>query len=174
MRRSTLFGAPLAVLTLSLATEATAQDLSKTVLALDLDFAGPLSELGVNGGGGGAVRVGRKLDLVLLSLTPEIGGGYHAFSGANGGEIYQGFLGGRVGIGKVFEPSIFAHIGLGRLSAEVTKRTAATFEAGAAFDFTLLPLIDLGAHASYNVLLPRDNYASFNWYLLGLHVALEF
>lgn len=58
-------------------------------------------------------------------------------------------------------------------SVRVTKRTATTFEAGAAFDFTLLPLIDLG-HGSYNVLLPRDNYASFNWYLLGLHVALEF
>lgn len=151
-----------------------ADDSSKTVLAFDLDFIAPLREPGSDIGGGGAVRLGRKMDFVLVSLTPEIGGGYDHFNGDNNAAVYRGFIGGRLGFGKLIEPSVFAHIGVGKLDADVGSHTAAAFDAGVALDLTFLPLINLGAHASYNTLLAQANYSSFDWLALGLHVALVF
>ena len=149
-------------------------DRSKTVLAFDLDFVAALSAPGANIGGGGAVRLGRKIDLILVSLTPEIGGSYDRFNGFNNDRIYRGFVGGRLGFGKIIEPSVFAHIGVGRFDANVASHTAPVFDAGIALDLTFLPLINVGAHASYNRLFPQENHASFNWLALGLHVALVF
>ena len=156
------------------AREDGADDKSKTILAFDLDFVAPLREPGADIGGGGAVRLGRKMDFVLVSLTPEIGGGYDGFSGDAKAGIYRGFIGARLGFGKIIEPSVFAHIGVGRLDADFGNHTAATFDGGIALDLTFLPLINLGAHASYNTLLAQSNYSSFDWLALGLHVALVF
>jgi hypothetical protein len=154
--------------------EAREDDKAKTVLAFDLDFVASLRETGSDIGAGGAVRLGRKLDFVLVSLTPEIGGSYDRFNGDNNAGIYRGFIGGRLGFGKVIEPSVFAHIGVGRLDANLGSRTAPTFDAGIALDLTFLPLINLGAHASYNTLWSQDNYSSFDWLSFGLHAALVF
>jgi len=147
---------------------------SSTVLAFDLDYVAALSAPGADNGGGGALRLGRKFDLILVSLTPEIGGSYDRFNGSNNDRIYRGFIGGRLGLGKIIEPSVFAHIGVGRFDADVASHTAPVFDAGIALDFTLLPLINLGAHGSYNTLLPQGDHSSFNWLALGLHVALVF
>ena len=114
------------------------------------------------------------MDLVLVSLTPEIGGGYDRFNGDNNARIYRGFIGGRLGFGKIIEPSVFAHIGVGKLNANFGNHTAAVFDGGIALDLTLLPLINLGAHASYNSLFAQGNYSSFDWLGFGLHVALVF
>jgi hypothetical protein len=149
-------------------------DKSKTVLAFDLDFLATLREPGADIGGGGAVRLGQKMDLILVSLTPEIGGSYDRFNGDNNDRIYRGFIGARLGFGKLIEPSVFAHIGVGRFDANVASHTAPVFDAGIALDLTFLPLINLGAHAGYNRLFPQENHASFNWLALGLHVALVF
>jgi hypothetical protein len=156
------------------AREDRGDDKSNTVLAFDLDFIAPIRESGADIGAGGAVRLGRKIDLVLVSLTPEIGGGYDRFNGDNDARIYRGFIGARLGFGKVIEPSVFAHIGVGKLDANFGGHTAATVDAGIALDLTFLPLINLGAHASYNSLLSQNNYSSFDWLALGLHIALVF
>jgi hypothetical protein len=147
---------------------------SKTVLAFDLDFVASLGAPGADIGGGGALRLGRKMDLILVSLTPEIGGSYDRFNGFNNDRIYRGFIGGRLGFGKIIEPSVFAHIGVGRFDANVASHTAPVFDAGIALDLTFLPLINLGAHASYNTLFSQGDHSSFNWLALGLHVALVF
>jgi len=152
--------------------EARDDDSSKTVLAFDLDFVASLREPGADIGGGGALRLGRKIDLILVSLTPEIGGSYDRFNGDNQARIYRGFIGGRLGFGKVIEPSVFAHIGVGRFDANIGSHTAPVFDAGIALDLTFLPLINLGAHASYNTLFAQENHDSFNWLALGLHAAL--
>jgi len=154
--------------------EEKSDDKSKTVLAFDLDFVATLREPGADIGGGGAVRLGRKLDLVLVSLTPEIGGSYDRLNGDNNARIYRGCIGGRLGIGKLIEPSVFAHIGVGKLDANLGSHTAVAFDAGIALDLTFLPLINVGAHASYNTLWPQGDYSSFNWLALGLHAALVF
>jgi hypothetical protein len=147
--------------------------MAKTVIALDVDYAAPVSESETDGGGGGALRVGEKLDLVLVSLTPEIGGSYHGFGGDRSPQVYRGFIGGRVGIGKVIEPSIFAHVGAGKIDG-AADYVAPTVDVGAALDLTLLPIVNLGVHASYDTLLAQDDHSAFDWYILGIHAALEF
>lgn len=157
-----------------MAVSRTAQaDVSKTVVALDLDFASSVKEPKTDLGGGGALRVGRKLDLLLLSLTPELGGAYHAFGGDAGTSVFSGFIGGRLGIGKVVEPSVFAHAGVAHVSG-VVDRTAPQLDGGVALDLTLLPLINLGVHGSYNVVLPSDDALAVKFFIAGAHAAFVF
>jgi hypothetical protein len=142
-----------------------------TQVAVDFDFGAALDEPGIDQGGGGAIRVGQKFDLLLLSLTPEAGGSYHAFSGDAGSKIYSGFLGGKLGIGAVVQPSIFAHLGVAHLDA-IESRTAPKLDGGLALDFTLIPLIDLGVHGGYNVMFPSSDQESLSWLTFGAHAAL--
>ena len=146
-------------------------DKSKTHIAVDFDFGSALDTPETSSGGGGAVRLGQEFDLFLVSLTPEMGGSYHAFGGDRETKIYEGFLGGRLAVGKIVEPSIFAHLGVGRVTGLET-RTAPVMDAGLAVDFTLLPLIDLGVHGAYNTMLPRDDGSSLEFLTLGAHAAL--
>jgi hypothetical protein len=147
------------------------RDDSNTSIALDFDVGVALDQPGTKSGGGGALRVGQELDLLLFSLTPELGGHYHAFGGDDQTRLYGGFLGGRLAIGKIIEPAIFAHAGIARVEG-FESRTAPMLDGGLALDFTLLPLLDLGVHGAYNVMLPRDEGTRLEFVTLGAHAAL--
>ena len=146
-------------------------DRSKTHIAVDFDFDTALDAPGADAGGGGALRLGQKFDILLVSLTPEFGGGYHAFGGNDQTRLYSGFIGGRLGIGKIVEPSIFAHLGLAH-AAGLENRTAPIMDAGLAVDLTLLPLIDLGFHAGYNAMFPRNDGSALKFLTLGAQAAI--
>jgi hypothetical protein len=146
-------------------------DTSKTHIAVDFDFGSALDAPRTKAGGGGALRLGQEFDLLLVSLTPEFGGSYHAFGGNDETKLYSGFLGGRLAIGKIVEPSVFGHLGVGHV-AGLESRTAPIMDAGLAIDFTLLPLIDLGVHGAYNVMMPRDDGSALKFVTLGAHAAL--
>jgi len=145
----------------------------RTQIAVDFDFTTAVDEATTDSGGGGALRLGRKLDLFVVSLTPEVGGGYHGFGGSSDAQLYSGFLGGRLGFGKIIEPSVFGHVGIGRLEG-VAPRTAPVLDAGVALDLTILPLIDLGVHGAYNVMMPKDDGSALKFVILGAHAALVF
>lgn len=145
--------------------------IGRTHIAFDFDFGSAVDAPGSKSGGGGALRLGEEFDLLLVSLTPEFGGGYHAFGDDAHTKIYSGFLGGRLGVGKIIEPSIFGHVGVAKADGYQT-RTAPMLDAGLAIDFTLLPLIDLGVHGGYNVLLPNNDDAALKYFTLGAQVAL--
>jgi hypothetical protein len=147
------------------------RDDTTTHIALDFDFGAALDEPGTTSGGGGALRIGREWDLFLISLTPEIGGSYHAFGGDDETRIYSGFLGGRLAVGKIIEPAIFGHVGVGHVRG-FESRTAPMLDGGLAVDFTLLPLIDLGVHGGYNMMFPRDDGSALEFVTLGAHAAL--
>lgn len=146
-------------------------DTSKTHIAVDFDFGSALDAPQTKSGGGGALRLGQEFDLFLVSLTPELGGSYHAFGGNDETKLYSGFLGGRLAIGKIVEPSIFGHLGVAHV-AGLESRTAPIMDGGLAVDFTLLPLIDLGVHGAYNVMFPRDDGSALKFLTLGAHAAL--
>jgi len=146
---------------------------STTQIAVDFDLNTAVDEPATDSGGGGALRLGRQYGLVLVSLTPEIGGSYRAFAGDAETKLYSGFLGGRLGIGQIIEPSIFAHVGVAHVSGW-EKRTAPILDGGLALDLTLLPLINLGVHGAYNVMLPRDDGSAFKFVTVGAHAALMF
>jgi hypothetical protein len=147
------------------------RDTSKTHIAADFDFNSAVNAPEIDAGGGGALRLGQELDLFLVSLTPELGGSYHGFSGEDRTKLYAGFLGGRFAVGKIIEPSLFGHVGVGRLDGLET-RTAPLLDGGLAIDFTLLPLLDLGVHGAYNVLLLRGDAQAFKFVTLGAQAAL--
>lgn len=51
--------------------------------------------------------------------------------------------------------------------------TGFTYDVGALFDFTLLPLVNVGVHAAYNQIPGRDD-PSLQWVSMGGHVELVF
>ncbi|HVY25964.1 MAG TPA: hypothetical protein VHB79_05405 [Polyangiaceae bacterium] len=173
-----LFGLGAGIASLTWASNACADDdddhkVGRTTIGLDVDFNTLVDTSRDESGGGGALRVGRQLGLILIKLTPELGGSYHAFSGQGDAHLYSGFVGGRLGFGAVIEPSIYGHVGLAHISG-FESRTAPLLDAGLAVDLTLLPLIDLGLHAGYNVMLPRENDPAFKFVTLGAQAALVF
>jgi hypothetical protein len=148
---------------------------SGTSIGVDLDYTNGIDEPAVSGGTGFNGRLGYKLDLVMLQLTPEIGGAYHTFAGDAGAKLSQFIVGGRVSFLKVLEPGVYAHLGYGHLSGNIGDgRSAATVDAGVTLDLTILPLVDIGVHGGYNGMLKSGDYQAFDTYVLGLHGALVF
>jgi hypothetical protein len=163
----------LAVGALCLFTAGAANAKGGSRLGLDLDYAIPIQESGVDPGKGLALRYGYKLDLVVLSITPEVGGGAYWFGGVAEPRLLAGSLGGRVAFGKVLEPGIFAHVGYGSLKVLDESRSGPTVDAGLTLDLTIIPLVDLGVHAAYDAVLIKDSDA-FDWVRVGVHAALAF
>lgn len=147
---------------------------SGTSIGVDIDYTNGINEPAVSGGTGFNGRLGYKLDLIVLQLTPEIGGGYHTFAGDAGLKFAQGIVGGRMQFLKVLEPGIYAHLGYGHLSGDFPGYSGATGDAGVTLDLTLLPLVDIGAHAGYNGMFKSGDHPAFDSYVLGLHGALIF
>jgi hypothetical protein len=144
-------------------------------VALDLDYAGTIDEDDIGSGTGGALRFGYEVDLIAVSLTAEVGASYHTFTGDLDPSHYEGFVGARLAFGKIIEPSIFAHAGIGRLNLDAVDvhDTGPEFDVGLALDLTVLPLLDVGVHAAYDF-QKLDSGDNFDWYRVGAHVALVF
>jgi len=147
---------------------------SGTSIGVDLDYTNGIEEPQVGAGTGFNGRLGYKLDLLVLQITPEIGGGYHTFSGDAAAKLSQGIIGGRVSFLKVLQPGVYAHLGYGHLSTVGSSHSGATADAGVTLDLTILPLIDLGVHAGYNGMLKKGDHPAFDSYVLGVHGALTF
>jgi len=152
----------------------TANARSGTAIGVDLDYTNGINEPHVGSGTGFNVRLGYKVDLLALQLTPELGGGYHTYSGDASSKLSQGIVGGRLQFGKILEPGLYAHLGYGHLSTAAASHSGATVDAGVTLDLTLLPFIDLGVHAGYDGMLKSGDYDAFNTYVLGVHGALIF
>lgn len=154
---------------------------AETQLGLDADLAFPLDDIEVDRGGGANVRLGRRLDMTLLTLTGEALGGYHQFGGAMKPRVYRGAVGARLGIGAVVRAVGFAHAGLGHATFTQPEgsfpdlgRTAFAYDAGGGLDFTLLPLLDLGVHGAYNAVAAGSSESKFTWATVGAHAELVF
>jgi len=152
-----------------------AQAKSGIAIGADLDYTDAVEESAVGGGSGFNVRLGYKLDLVGIQLTPELGGAYHGFSGDLGPKFSQGIVGARLSFLKVLEPGIYAHLGYGNLSVAGREgRSGATADAGVTLDLTMLPLVDVGIHGGYNGMLKSEDYPAFDSYVVGIHGAVIF
>ena len=163
--------AAASILLVSSAAHAT----SGTAIGVDLDYTNGINEPHVGSGTGFNVRLGYKVDLLAAQLTPEIGGGYHGFSGDAKAKLARGFIGGRLQFGRLLEPGLYAHLGYGHLgSALGNEHSGATADAGVTLDLTLLPLIDLGVHAGYSGMLKSGDFQAFDSYVLGAHASLIF
>jgi hypothetical protein len=147
---------------------------TQTQLALDLDFAHPLAESAVDSGGGGVLRLGQQLDLAAITVTGELGLGYHTFGGVEGPRDYAAMAGGRLAIGKVLEPGAFIHIGASRLVDEFEASWSPEMDMGLFLELTIFPLVDLGVHGTYVHRFATTDTGSFKYLMVGPHVALLF
>jgi hypothetical protein len=151
---------------------------AKTKLSLDLDRAISENVPGGDGGFGGGIRLGNQWKFLLLTLTPEFGASYQAFEGASDADAFRFVAGGRLGLGFILEPSVFAHAGLGHfgyeyLGADVSQ-TSLAYDVGAALDLTALPVLDIGAHATVAGIAGDDSTEALSWVAIGAHVGFNF
>lgn len=136
----------------------------------------------LNSGAGFKVRLGYQFHIPLLRITPEVGYGFDWFSG-NGGagsayawDVQRIFAGGRIGLGEIFVPSVYAHGGLGwRTTPDpgVPEGSGLAFDAGLALDLHIIPHVGLGAHAEY-ASIGTGGGKSPEWLAFGLHIEVDF
>jgi hypothetical protein len=149
---------------------------AETVVGVDLNFNDAIADDDASSGAGVDLYFGPRLNLTILTLTTELSGGYHDFGGPLDPNVYRLMAGGRLGVGVIIRPSVFAHLGVGHLRFDVPLgdgrdgRTNLAGDLGAALDFTILPLVDLGIQASYNVVAGNDSYDPFKWLQAGAHI----
>lgn len=148
---------------------------AETVVGVDLNFNDSMVGEDAGNGAGVDVYFGPRLNLAILTLTTELSGGFHDFAGELDPTVYRGMAGGRLGVGVIIRPSVFAHIGVGHLRfddafGDRDGRTNLAGDLGAALDFTILPLVDLGVQGSYNVVAGDDNNDAFEWLQAGVHI----
>jgi hypothetical protein len=148
---------------------------AETVVGVDLNFNDAMAGDDASSGAGVDLYFGPRLDLAILTLTTELSAGFHDFGGPLDPTAYRAMAGGRLGVGVIIRPSVFAHVGVGhlrfdRFDDERDGRTNLAGDLGAALDFTLLPLVDLGVQGSYNVIAGDDDNEEFEWLQAGVHV----
>jgi hypothetical protein len=147
-----------------------------TTISGDLDYAHSAGS-GIGSGWGFGVRIGQRFHAPLVALDPEIGFTLHDFNKGLEPTMYRGILGLRLGLLEIVRPGIYGHVGIGRANfgtASDLSHTAFTYDFGAFLDFTLIPLLDIGLHASYDGIVSGDNVDSIQWLTAGLHAALVF
>jgi hypothetical protein len=142
-------------------------------LSLDVGAAFPNGS-GNDDGLGVGVRYGHAWDLAIISLIPEMGLGYHAFGGPNDANALSVFGGGRVAIGFVLEPSVYAHAGVGHVWTNRTSFTSLYYDVGAALDLTAIPVVDFGPHITLGGVAGNENREPFTWLEIGGHLTFNF
>jgi hypothetical protein len=147
---------------------------AETDIGGDLDLVLPLHEH-VDTSWGFSLRLGREIHVPFAVVTPELAFSYDKFPGVLG-SFYEPKAGLRLGFGELFRPGVYGHIGAGEISPKITENHwGLAYDVGAALDFTLLPLLNLGAHVAYNHADSGDLPAgTYKWLTLGVHADLVF
>ncbi|MEO8177887.1 MAG: hypothetical protein ABI895_03550 [Deltaproteobacteria bacterium] len=152
---------------------------ASNTVGVDLSYNDAVNDEASDGGAGVDIFFGPRMDLGLVALTTELDAGFHDFGGALEARVYRGMAGGRLALGAVIRPSVFAHIGVGHLRWNDfplgrDSRTGLATDLGAALDFTILPLVDLGIQLSYNAVAAGSGEPAFDWLQAGAHVIFVF
>lgn len=125
-------------------------------------------------GFGFAGRLGYPISLAVMTLTPEATVGFSRLPLLVSINMYDFKAGARLSFLEGFSPVVAAHAGYGTCSSteevDVRECHGLSLDAGAGLDFTLLPLLDLGAMVSYNVLSRSEG--TLRW--IGISVGATF
>ena len=142
---------------------------------LSLDAGAAFPDGGGNDDGFGlGVRYGHEWDLTIISLIPELGLGYHAFGGPNDADVVTVVGGGRIALGFVLEPSVYAHAGVGHVASDLTSFTSLAYDVGAAVDLTAIPMVSFGPHLTLAGVAGNKSRDPFSWLEVGGHVTFGF
>ncbi len=153
---------------------------AEVALGFEVNYSEAVDHFETGKGGGVDVRVGPRLELWRMQLTPELSAGMHDLGGFPSPTVLRGLVGGKVAFDLELgiKPTLFAHFGVGRLrydAAEAVERDAATGMAGdlgASLDVNVLPMLDVGIQGSYNAVGIDLARARFEWIQVGGHVTV--
>jgi hypothetical protein len=185
MKRLTCITAAAAVAGASLAGAREAR--ADVALAADFDVGIPVDQAPqryLSTGAGVDVRLGYRFQIPYahVAVVPEIAGGYTDL-GAHLVRVRPGL---RFGIGRLFVPYAYGHVGWAWTSfdplgahdvtgtASFTSAQGASFDFGGGLDITILRRLTVGAHLGYNIVgvgatdRPTLDWRS-KWMSLGLN-----
>jgi hypothetical protein len=152
---------------------------AETTIGADLDMHVPLSINNVTTGAGFGIRLGTELHLPLIAVNPEFGFTYAEFSKDTPPTVYRAIAGGRIGIGELVRFGVLAHVGFGYVNWKPApdnySHSGLTYDAGIFLEFTALPLLNIGVHATYNRMASADDQPqTLHWLSIGLHATIVF
>lgn len=130
-------------------------------------------------GEGAAVRLGYRLGLPLISLTPEIGYSYvhlGSESGTPAIDVNRLFVGARLGFGAIIVPSVYAHVGygfVGTTNGPLNPDNGVAVDAGLALDVRVVPHFGFGIHGGYAT-VASSTPGSVDWINYGVQADLGF
>jgi hypothetical protein len=142
----------------------------------------PSDKDSLKSGAGFKVRLGYQFHVPILRVTPEVGYGLDWFSRDGGDasthawDVQRLFAGGRIGLGEIVVPSLYAHAGFGWRAtpdAGAPGGSGLAFDAGLALDIHVIPHVGFGAHAEY-ASVGTGAGSSPEWLAFGLHVEVDF
>ena len=139
--------------------------LAAPTVGVQLDLANPTGGAAALGTGFSG-SLGYGVDLALVEVIPQVGATWFSES--------QRFLpraGGRMMIGKVVEPGVYAHVVFADGLSVAPGR--AGWDAGALLDVTAIPHLDIGLHAGV-LSLPSRSETPDTHITGGLHLAVVF
>jgi hypothetical protein len=142
-------------------------------IAADLELDVPLS-MGIDSAPAFALRLGWQLNLPAIEITPEVG--YHRVAFGDELTLNRAFVGGRFAFGEIFRFGGYAHVGYAdaafNASAADQDLSDVTYDVGAFFDFTLMPLLNVGVHSGYGRVRADELDNPIQWIPIGVHAAL--
>ena len=136
----------------------------------DVGLAVPTDLKAYSLGSAANLQLGYELELGPLALGPEVYAGYIQLGNGDEGDkakLYRATAGGRLGFGSIFRPFVAAHAGWGWRSEGDLKDSALSADAQLGTDFTLLPILNLGASLGYTALFRDGNVDSTSEAHLG-------
>jgi hypothetical protein len=118
--------------------------------------------------------LGYRIGLGPVFLQPEAQGSYMTFPGtAVAGHATRITGGGRLGLGRMVQPTLFGHVGIGWVDVSRGINGPAA-DVGFALGFKLIPYLRFGLQAAYNVVTIVNSPATLKWISYGAHVGIEF
>ncbi len=108
----------------------------------------------LDGENGAAVhaRLGYQLNLTILYLRPEIGGGAYFFGSDDDDTSrteWRAYGGARFGLRTGISPGIYGHLGYGWYGKDEATEDGFTADAGLLLDLTLIPHLNIGLHGGF-------------------------
>lgn len=141
-------------------------------LGAELDGGTPIATPGYSTGLGFVGSLGYRIGLGPVFLQPEAQGSYMTFPGtAVAGHATRILGGGRLGLGRLVQPTIFGHAGIGWVASGVNGPAA---DVGFALGFKLIPYLRFGLQAAYNVVTIVNDPRTLKWISYGAHAGIEF